>query len=86
MNYEQYRYRPSGDDSTFGDLERVLSDMSLHDGDVFLILSRSQQAYAEMILGARPGAWEAFRRALLGSGKFRLVYLNPDAVIARFTE
>jgi len=86
VNYEQYRYRPSGDDSTFGDLERVLSDMSLHDGDVFLILSRSQQAYAEMILGARPGAWEAFRRALLGSGKFRLVYLNPDAVIARFTE
>lgn len=86
VNYEQYRYRPSGDDSIFGDLEQVLIDMSLHDGDVFLILSRSQQAHVEMIQGARPGAWEAFRDALLGSGLFRIIYQNPDATIARFTE
>jgi hypothetical protein len=83
--YEQYRYKPSGDDASFGDLQRVMSDMSLYDGNVYLILTRSQQAYVEMILGAKPGEWAAFRRALLGTGKLSIVFQNDDAMIARFT-
>ena len=84
--YEQYHYKPSGDDTSFGDLPRTIGDMSLFDGNVYLILTRSQQAYAEMILGAKPGAWGAFRQALLGTGKFSIVFQNDDAMIARFTD
>jgi hypothetical protein len=84
--YEQYRYRPSGDDASFGDLERVLTEMRLHDGQVYLILTRSQQAYVEMILGAAPGEWAAFRQALLATGDLRVLFQNEDAMIARFAE
>ena len=84
--YEQYRYKPSGDDASFGDLQRVISDMSLYEGNVYLILTRSQQAYVEMILGAKPGEWAAFRRALLATGKFSIVFQEGDSMIARFTD
>ncbi len=85
QRYEQYRYKPYGDDATFGDADVVLEEMRLYDGPVYLILTRSQEAYVEMILGAKPGAWDAFRRTLLGTGEFEVVYQNDDAMIARFT-
>jgi hypothetical protein len=86
QRYEQYRYKPYGDDATFGDADLILNEMRLHDGDVFLILTRSQQAYVEMILGAKPGEWEAFRQTLLRTGSFDVIYENDDGMIARFNE
>ncbi|MET1232075.1 MAG: hypothetical protein ABWY52_04395 [Candidatus Limnocylindrales bacterium] len=85
QRYEQYRYKPSGDDVTFGDVEVVLNEMRLHEGNAYLILSRSQQAYVEMILGAGPGEWDAFERALMATGEFSIIFENDDAMIARFT-
>ena len=47
----------------------------------FLILSRSQQAHEEILGGLSQSTMDQFERLLLRSGKFQLVYSNPDAKI-----
>jgi len=82
--YEEYRYRPAGDDTLYGHVDEMIATMELYPGRSFLILSRSQQAYAEMILGAPAGDWSAFEKAVMGTGRFVMLYENPDAQIAEF--
>jgi hypothetical protein len=47
----------------------------------YLILTRSQQASGELFIGWPPGTWEAFEAALHKSGRFRVVYSNPNASV-----
>jgi hypothetical protein len=47
----------------------------------FLILSRSQQAHEEILGGLSQSTMDQFERLLVRSGKFQLVYSNPDAKI-----
>jgi hypothetical protein len=47
----------------------------------FLILSRSQRAHEEILGGLSQSTMDQFERLLLRSGKFQLVYSNPDAKI-----
>jgi hypothetical protein len=47
----------------------------------YLILTRGQQAAGELFIGWTPGRWEAFEQILENSGKFGLIYANPDAKI-----
>lgn len=47
----------------------------------FLILTRSQQASAELFIGWPPGTWEGFIQAIDASGEFRLIYTNEYAHI-----
>jgi hypothetical protein len=47
----------------------------------YLILTRSQQASGELYIGWPPGTWEAFKAALRASGRFRIIYANPNASI-----
>jgi hypothetical protein len=82
--YEEYRYRPVGDDTLYGHVDELIATMQLYPGRSFLILSRSQQAYAEMILGAPPGDWSTFEKSVLGTGRFLVIYQNRDAQIAEF--
>jgi hypothetical protein len=83
IRYEEYRYRPSGG-SYYQDLEGMYAVMSLHPGPVYLIVSRAQAAYAELLLGATPEEWTAFEEQLFDTGWFQIVYQTPDATIARF--
>jgi hypothetical protein len=82
--YEEYRYRPIGDDTLYGQVDEMIATMQLYPGRSFLILSRSQEAYAEMILGAPPGDWSTFEKNVLGTGRFVVIYQNQDAQIAEF--
>jgi len=84
IRYEEYRYRPSGDDTYYGDLNTMYAEMVQYNGPVFLILTRTQSAYAEMILGASPRDWDAFEQQLFATGWFQIVSRTPDATIARF--
>jgi hypothetical protein len=84
VRYEQYRYRPSGDDTYYGNLNGMYDEMVQYNGPVFLILTRTQSAYVEMILGASPAEWNAFERQLFATGWFQVVSQTPDATIARF--
>jgi hypothetical protein len=84
IRYEEYRYRPSGDDTYYRDLDGMYATMVQYKGPVFLILTRTQGAYAEMILGASPAEWTAFERQLFATGWFQILSQTPDATIARF--
>jgi hypothetical protein len=84
IRYEEYRYRPSGDDTYYRDLDGMFAEMSQFNGPVFLILTRTQAAYAQMILGATPDEWATFERQLFATGWFQIVSQTPDATIARF--
>jgi hypothetical protein len=83
-SYEQYRYRPVGDDEYFGKTSEIVSLMDAYSGPSYLILTRSQQAYSRLILGAPEDAWPAFEQQVLASGRFKVLYRNPDALIAVF--
>lgn len=52
--------------------------------NVYLIFTRSQKATAESSLGLSSDALDRLEDALISSGKFRLVYDNPDAQILLF--
>jgi hypothetical protein len=63
-------------------LQMVIESMSLPQfPQSFLVLTRSQQAAAELYLGWEPGAWERFDRNVSQSDQFRLVYANEDAKV-----
>lgn len=48
---------------------------------VYVILSRSQKAQAQLFAGVSPAAFEGVEDALLESGRFELIYSNSDADI-----
>jgi hypothetical protein len=83
IRYEEYRYRPT-DGNYYDSLEGMFAEMSQHVGPVYLIVTRSQGAYAEMILGASADEWTAFEQRMFATGWFQIVSRTPDATIARF--
>ncbi len=52
----------------------------------YLIFTRSQKATADATSGLPPGTLDRLETALLASGRFKLVYSNPDAQILVFVE
>jgi hypothetical protein len=50
----------------------------------YVILTRSQMAQAQLFYGVPPSALRGVEQALLESGKFVLVYRNPDADILMY--
>jgi len=52
--------------------------------DTYLIITRSQKAAAELFSGLPPGTLDRLEGALLRSGKFELMYSNPDAQILKY--
>jgi len=84
LRYDEYRFRPAGDDTYYRDLDGMYEAMVNHKGDVFLLLTKTQEAYVEMILGASPADWTSFERDLFATGWFQVLSRTPDATIARF--
>jgi hypothetical protein len=82
--YELYRLWPRGGDAVFGDEAAFVAAAEAHPGPAFLVISRSQRAYAELLLGMEPGAYDAFAADLLATGRFRPVYENEDAIVTEF--
>jgi hypothetical protein len=58
--------------------------MSTYNGPVYLIVTRTQAAYVEMILGASKAEWTDFEQQLFATGWFHIISQTPDATIARF--
>jgi hypothetical protein len=82
--YEEYRYRPIGDDTFFAKPEELIDALASHPGPAFLIITRAQEAYVEMILGQPASAWQAFEARVLSDPRLVIVYRNRDAVIAQY--
>jgi hypothetical protein len=84
VGYESYRYRPNGDDTYFEQLDAMMTVIRDHDAPAYLILTRGQEAYIQMILNKPASAWDAFVQTVMATGRFTVVYRNPDAMIARY--
>ncbi|GAC1617894.1 MAG: hypothetical protein NVS4B7_10210 [Ktedonobacteraceae bacterium] len=51
----------------------------------YLVFARTEKATADLLSGLPPGTLDRLENALLASGKFRLIYSNPDVQILLFT-
>jgi hypothetical protein len=82
--YNSYRYQTVETrvrDANAVDLAKLMSNNSIP--GAYLILTRSQQASAELFIGWDPGTWERFEVAVEKSGAFETVYENGDARILK---
>jgi hypothetical protein len=61
--------------------ETLRARPSLNQRAGFLILTRSQRAHEEILGGLPQSTMDQYERLLVRSGKFQLVYSNPDAKI-----
>ncbi len=57
-----------------------------HSSSAYLIFTRSQKATADATSGLPPGALDRLEQSLIASGKFEMLYSNPDAQILIFVD
>jgi hypothetical protein len=85
---EQYDYSPIYTRATPSDaaaIEGVMSAVShTQYPAAYVIITRSQKAQAEMFYSMPASSFDSIERTLLASGKFVLVYRNPDADILMY--
>jgi hypothetical protein len=80
QNYEEYKHVFLEKLVIQQDLEGVLGEIEGRGyEDNYVILTRSQQAFLEMFYNFPPETWEQLQGALLASGKYEIIYANPDA-------
>jgi hypothetical protein len=67
------------------DVNRIVQLIESEEGPaVYMIFTRSQEATAESFDGLPPGTEKRLEDALLTSGKFKLIYSNPDVQIFEY--
>ena len=78
--YNTYTYSVVTNMIHDNDIDQLVKQMSSGKyPESYLILTRSQQASAELLFNWPPGTWEHFEASLLASKKFKLVFWNVDA-------
>lgn len=82
QDYEKHKYRTVADQILAGDIDAIAHLMreKKYNG-AYLILTRSNKAYAELFEGLPPGSWERFEKDLIASGQFKLIFANDDSKI-----
>jgi hypothetical protein len=81
-DYEKYHYLTITRPARRGEVDAFVSQMQNDKyAGAALILTRSQELFAESYLGWAPESWPAFVQALSDSGKFALVFANEDSRI-----
>jgi hypothetical protein len=78
---EQYTYTPLSDDLGPQELEAIEHEMRANPRGAFLIMSKAQDVYAESFYGRPPGWGKRLERQVIRSGRFRIVYTNPEVKI-----
>ncbi|MFG2054500.1 hypothetical protein ACGFI9_10735 [Micromonospora sp. NPDC048930] len=78
---ERYRYRPLGEDLGPTTVPAIEEEMAYSPKDAYLIITKGQFVFAESFLGKPRGWGEDLERQVVESGRFRLVYGNPEARI-----
>jgi len=80
--YEQFHYTPVTDEILVGDLDSIIQLME-HPRypSAFLILTHSQQAYAELFVGLSPSDWQRFEQLVRNSKRLHLILANRDASV-----
>jgi hypothetical protein len=78
---ERYRYAPLGEDFGPTSLPAIEEEMRRNPRGAYLIMTEGQFVFAEAYLGMPAGWGEGIERDVAASGRFRLVYTNPEARI-----
>jgi hypothetical protein len=82
QGYATYKYSIVRRIVRTGDLESLKDYMKAKRyPESYLILTRSQRAWGEMLLGWEPEIWDNFEKMLIETGEFQLVYWNDEARI-----
>jgi hypothetical protein len=82
QDFEQYDYIPVTDEVLIGNVDAIVGLMQQAKyPQAFLILTRSEEAYAEMFTGLATGAWDQFVAQVEASPRLRLLYSNTDAQV-----
>jgi hypothetical protein len=80
---EEYRHYSVRYPWSVGDVDTVIYVLENIRQPAFLLLTRSQQAWAEVMEGMPAGRWDALANELAARGDVRVVFQNSDAVIYR---
>jgi hypothetical protein len=91
QDYEKYTYYSMTDvlydAMEFQDVGAVIRFIESHKhANTYLIFTRAQKAAIDSYYGFPPGTLNRLEDALLNSGKFKLIYSNPDAQIFVFLD
>jgi hypothetical protein len=78
---ERYRYEPLGEDLGPTSLPEIEEEMRRNPRGAYLLMTKGQVVFAESFLGKPAGWGEGIERDIVDSGRFRLVYTNPEARI-----
>ena len=79
---EKFDYAPVSDKVLIGDIDAVVRIMANKKYPAaYLVMTRSQAAYAELFTGLSEETWEQFKHTLATSSKFRVLYQNDEALI-----
>jgi hypothetical protein len=82
QDFEKYRYVLVTRKIRRGDVDGIVTQMSNKKyPNSYLILTRSQKAFAELMLGFPANLWDQSEEAMIASGKFKVVFSNNDAKI-----
>jgi hypothetical protein len=82
QGYEQYLCLPDTDILLVSDVHKLATSMRARGyANSYLLLTASEQAYAEMFFGLTDSDWSQFVASLRASPEFRLVYENADAQV-----
>jgi hypothetical protein len=89
--YGEHRYTVATNEVMSGDVDAL--SILMHDlvrkkkySTAYLILTRSQEAHAELFYGLQPGDWGRLLVKLTESGKFQTIFSNDAADIYILTE
>lgn len=82
QDYNNYRYVTVERHVRRASLERIVTIMQDKSYPAaYLIVTRSQEASAELFIGWEAGTWDRFEEALFNSDDFRIIYSNEQATI-----
>lgn len=79
---EKFDYAPVSDSILIGDVDGIARLMANKKYPrTYLVMTRSQGAYAELFMGIPDAAWSQFKLGLAASSKFTVLYQNDEALI-----
>ncbi|MFE9201466.1 hypothetical protein [Micromonospora sp. NPDC007230] len=76
---ERYQYRPLGQDLGPTTVPAIEEEMRANPKGAYLVMTKGQFVFAQSFLGKPRGWGEDLERQVVDSGRFRLVYQNPEA-------
>jgi hypothetical protein len=79
QSVERYKYRPVGEHLGPTTVPAIEQEMRRNPRGAYLIMTKGQYVFAESFLGKPPGWGDDLERQIVDSGRFRLVYTNPEA-------